>query len=107
MHVVDITHESALEQSRTVEQTLHDLGLGERSQLMVLNKADLLTERLGNPLQAMTDSAGGLWEWPPQALRVSSAKGWGLDELLLRIERALATGGTEADYREAYQGTYR
>ncbi|MEE8369363.1 MAG: hypothetical protein V3S00_01190 [Dehalococcoidia bacterium] len=84
--------------------------LGERKQLLVLNKADLLTERPGKrfaPAAATAENGSGSGEWPPQALLVSAAEGWGLEELLLGIEGALAAGGTEAAYSQAYQVTGR
>ena len=71
------------------------LRLGERPQLTVLNKTDLLTDKQGNQTVdgAVTAVPGiALTEWPPDTLLVSAAQGWGMDELLERIEGALAAG---------------
>ncbi len=106
LHVVDITHPSALEQSGSVEETLRLLRLGERPQLTVLNKTDLLTDKQGNQTVdgAATAVPGiALTEWPPDTLLVSAAQGWGMDELLERIEGALAAGSEKAAYSQAYQ----
>ena len=106
LHVVDITHPSALEQSGSVEETLRLLRLGERPQLTVLNKTDLLTDKQGNQTVdgAVTAVPGiALTEWPPDTLLVSAAQGWGMDELLERIEGALAAGSEKAAYSQAYQ----
>ena len=106
LHVVDITHPSALEQSGSVEETLRVLQLGERPQLTVLNKTDLLTDKHGNQTVdgAATAVPGiALTEWPPDTLLVSAAQGWGMDELLERIEGALAAGSEKAAYSQAYQ----
>lgn len=86
LHVVDITHENAVEQSITVESILGELGLGEKPRLTVLNKADLLltTE------EEISDFATKIKESGQDSLLISAAKGWGLDALLGRIAEKLA-----------------
>ena len=86
LHIVDITHENAVEQSITVERILNELGLGEKPRLTVLNKADLLlaTE------EEISDFATMIKESGQDALLISAAKGWGLEALLGRIAEKLA-----------------
>jgi len=92
LHVVDITHPDAAEQAQTVEETLAELGLGDRPRITVLNKTDLLRGRDGRPLEALErldEARESLRYWRPDALLTSAVKGWGLAELLERIECAL------------------
>ena len=44
LHVVDIAHPNAFEQTQAVEATLQDLGVAERPTLLALNKVDLLRD---------------------------------------------------------------
>ena len=54
LHVVDVTHPKAPEQTRVVEKTLEDLGLKDRPRLLVMNKMDLMSNgppgQSGGPL---------------------------------------------------------
>lgn len=91
MHVVDITHPDAPLQSRTVEETLAELGLSEKPVITVLNKVDLLVRRDGSPvsgLEELREQTGTLTH-RPDALLISAEKGWGLETLLQRIEAVL------------------
>ena len=93
LHVIDVSHPKAPEQTEVVEETLEELGLGDRPRLLVINKMDLLTD--------LPDSAGGLAEVPEISLGadwekdaadgvlVSAEKGWNLDHLLSEIENQL------------------
>ena len=58
LHVIDVSHPKAPEQTEVVEQTLDELGLGERPRLLVINKMDLLTDSAG-PSSELAD-AGAL-----------------------------------------------
>ena len=40
LHVIDVSHPKAPEQTEVVEQTLDELGLGDRPRLLVINKMD-------------------------------------------------------------------
>ena len=88
LHVIDVSHPKAPEQTVVVEDTLTDLGLGERPRLLVMNKMDLLTGSLSDaepgtqPLEASRNGA-----WP--SVLVSAAKGWNLDALLEEIEKRI------------------
>ena len=84
LHVVDITHPKAPEQTEVVESTLSDLGLGDKPRLLVINKMDLLAE--ANGASAATSLRVG--DGRPGVL-VSAAKGWNLDLLLGEIENRL------------------
>jgi GTP-binding protein HflX len=95
LHVVDITHPDAAEQAQTVEDTLTDLGLADKPRITVFNKADLICGPDGLPiegLESVPEARASLRYWRPDALLVSAVKGWGLTDLLGRIEAALALG---------------
>jgi len=92
LHIVDITHENAGEQSKTVDNILSKLGLDDKPRIAVLNKVDLFVQReedIGDLVKAVEKSG-------QQAVLLSAAKGWGLDNMLRRIEHGLAdrTTGT-------------
>jgi GTP-binding protein HflX len=93
LHVVDMTHPDAVRQAETVEATLAGLDLAEKPLLAVLNKADLLIDGDGASLeQALgAEAAQTLLEpWGPEAVVISAAKGWGMEELGRRLEISLA-----------------
>lgn len=92
LHVVDATHPMAAEQAEIVDRVLGELGLAERPRLLVLNKVDRLVppERLATVsprqlLAEMRELAGDR----PDAVLISAARGWGLDDLGERIEARL------------------
>jgi GTP-binding protein HflX len=92
LHVVDITHPDAAQQAQTVDDTLAQLGLSEKARVVALNKIDLLTTRDGRALadlQELADYDLALARARPEAVLISAERGWGLDELLGRIEAAL------------------
>jgi GTPase len=80
-HVLDASapEEQAGVMRRSVEQTLQEIGAGERPRLLVLNKADLLDEATRDELRLRH----------PEAVLVSGATGEGLEELGERIAREL------------------
>ncbi len=63
-----------------MEETLQEIGAGERPRVLVLNKVDLLDENAREDLRTHH----------PDAVLVSGETGRGLDELGERIERELA-----------------
>jgi GTPase len=65
---------------RSVEETLEEIGAGERPRLLVLNKIDLLDAEEREDLRLRY----------PDAVLVSGVTGEGLEELGERIERELA-----------------
>lgn len=79
VHVVDITHHNAIEQFKTVENILIDLGLESKPRLLALNKIDLLLQKPDDLLELPPDfnqTADGT------AFLISALKGWFLDKLL-------------------------
>jgi len=106
VHVVDITHPNAAEQSQTVEDTLAELGLAGKPRITVLNKVDLLQGQDGRFIEDLADLKEfepSLRYWRRDALMVSALQGWRLGELLERMERALATGPAAAEEPPAYR----
>jgi GTPase len=85
LHVLDITHANAAQQTDTVLETLHDLRADSRPILTVLNKVDLL-EGVDESEVGKMASALGL---PEDYVAVSAERGWGLENLLKRIEDTL------------------
>ena len=86
LHVIDVTHPKAPEQTEVVEQTLEDLGLGDRPRLLVINKMDLLQNSAG------ADGARHeeyLAQAAAPGVLVSAAKRWNLDDLLREVEEQL------------------
>jgi GTPase len=80
-HVLDgsVPEAQAAIMQRSVEQTLEEIGAGERPRLLVLNKVDLLDEPARDELRLRH----------PDAVLVSGVTGEGLPELSARIEREL------------------
>jgi GTPase len=65
---------------RSVDETLEEIGAGDRPRVLVLNKIDLLDEQAREDLRLRH----------PDAVLVSGATGEGLAQLGERIERELA-----------------
>ncbi len=86
LHVVDITHPNAEEQSNTVIETLADLNLDETPMLTVLNKID----QMEGVTHEENRSLAAEMSLPADHIPVSAAAGWGLTMLRNQIEAALA-----------------
>lgn len=86
LHVLDITHPNAEEQSETVLETLADLEVDDKPILTVLNKVDAVpgvtAESIGRVAEEMN--------LPADYIPISAEQGWGLMALLERIEQTLA-----------------
>lgn len=82
VHVVDAAHPNLHERITVVNDTLAGLGLGARSRLIVLNKADALRAGEG---EALREALGAEF---PEALFVSARTGVGIEELRERLARA-------------------
>ena len=92
LHVIDIAHQSAFEQTQSVEQTLKDLGVGAQPTLLVLNKVDILRDQEGNGVRDFDEARAviqGAGAPPRNVVLVSAEKRWGLGLLLSRISDAL------------------
>lgn len=99
LHVVDITHPDAAHQSQTVDETLAELGLRGKPRVTALNKVDLLVERDGRSvanLEELADYDLSLAAHRPDAVLISAERGWGLEELLARINEVLERAHTTA-----------
>jgi GTP-binding protein HflX len=81
-HVLDgsAPEEQRAIMQRSVEQTLEEIGAGDRPRVLVLNKIDLIDEDARHELRLRH----------PDALLVSGHTGEGLDALVERLERELA-----------------
>jgi len=88
LHIIDITHHNAAEQSVTVEKILTELGLGEKPTIDVLNKLDLLAPSEEDIGDFASEISG------QEAVLISAAKGWGLRRLLERITENLVGSGS-------------
>ena len=111
LHVIDVSHPKAPEQTEVVEQTLEELGLGDRPRLLVINKMDLLT---GSPTpnselaEVRGLSLGSGWESDAaDGVLVSAEKGWNLDHLLSEIENQLVELDGPLLMTEEYAGGRR
>ena len=80
LHVVDITHPKAPEQAEVVEDTLKELGLGEKPRLLVVNKMDLVAPSEDGKSEELPLPA----KYP--SVLVSAALGWNLPMLVNEIE---------------------
>ena len=111
LHVIDVSHPKAPEQTEVVEQTLEELGLGDRPRLLVINKMDLLTDSStpnGELAEVRELSLGSGWESDAaDGVLVSAAKGWNLDHLLSEIENHLVELDGPLLMTEEYAGGWR
>lgn len=82
LHVVDAGHPQLEGQIKAVEDVLEELGVGDKPQILVLNKIDLVgkTDRLR------------LSKVYPDAVQVSAEEGNGLDTLREAIDKAMRKG---------------
>lgn len=85
VHVVDITHPNAAEQTETVNQVLEELGADGKPTIVALNKIDLLQEAGAPNIAEMRDAL----QLPAEVVAVSAQQGLGLPELLAEIEQLL------------------
>jgi len=94
LHVVDITHINVEQQAAAVMQVLEDLHATEQPILVALNKVD----RLPNPEEISAQLAG-----LSNSVAISALTGWGLPELLARIEEVLTEELVEVSALLPYQ----
>ncbi len=104
LHVIDISHANAFEQTQAVEQTLADLGVGDRPTLLALNKVDLLRNESGQRVHDFDEARAlihGAGAPPRNVALISAEKRWGLQMLLQRmidgLEGDLGTDSSEAE----------
>lgn len=77
LHVVDVSHPAMDEHIKVVEETLQEIGAGDKPTILVLNKADKLPPEWDK---------GALLRRYPNAVLVSALTGEGLDTLLSWIQ---------------------
>ena len=82
IHVVDITHSNAAEQYQTVEDILADLKLDIKPRITVLNKVD----RAAESMEELGEMTFHLKAPSDSIVTISALKGWGLTQLLHKIE---------------------
>ncbi|MGQ9814876.1 MAG: HflX GTPase family protein, partial [Candidatus Roseilinea sp.] len=114
LHVVDITHPNAVEQTQTVMDTLEDLGASQKPMVIALNKADQLS---ADALKAITGQ-GKRFDTPtnrqsPFVIRaasilddgipVSALRREGLETLLAEVEDMLYARLTPITVRLPYR----
>jgi GTP-binding protein HflX len=89
VHVVDASEseERRMLDMHAVDEVLEEIGAGEKPRLLVLNKADLLSEDERHEVEIAH----------PDAAVVSALAGEGLDELRERIEQVFAETLTEVE----------
>jgi GTPase len=89
LHVVDAseTEERRIMNMRAVDEVLEEIGAGEKPRLLVLNKADLLSDDERHEVELSH----------PDAVLVSALADQGLDRLRLQIETAFIETLTEVE----------
>ena len=85
VHVVDLTHPNAPEQTVTVHETLEELGVDDRPVVYALNKIDAVAPEHLENLDAVKTELG----IEGDAVAISAEKGINIEELLARIEQTL------------------
>jgi len=83
LHVVDISHPQAEEQIAAVNTVLNEIGAGEKSTIMVLNKVDQLAAN--GKGTAGPGALNRLQERHPHAVAISAVTGEGVPALLAEI----------------------
>ncbi len=90
LHVVDVSHPDYEQQMSTTGQVLAQLGMADRSEILVFNKADAAAD------PAVIDRALRLH---PEALAVSAATGDGVEGILEKVEEVLRSDTVEEEVR--------
>ena len=100
LHIVDVAHEAVAAQSRSVLQTLDELGLSKIPVLTVLNKADQLALPNGQPVERESDLDRLVIDNPTPGgqgtVIVSALQGWRIDALRERIAGEVLGAGAAA-----------
>jgi len=83
VHVIDITHPNADEQAAAVRETLKALGADEKQVVYALNKSDRLAPDGAHALAQLE------LQMPDGYVSISASEGWGLSDLLERVQQIL------------------
>ncbi|MDI6769344.1 MAG: GTPase HflX [Anaerolineales bacterium] len=94
LHIVDISHPSAMNQAQAVQHTLKEIGAGHIPMITVLNKID----RLADP-----QAARAAIQHYPQSVAISARTGDGLPDMLALLHNALYETYTPILVRLPYQ----
>ncbi len=92
LHVIDIAHPNAFEHTRTVEDTLTELGVSAKPVLLALNKVDLVKNEDGSTVATFDEARDAIVAAgvpPPNVVLVAAEKRWGLENLRERIADGL------------------
>lgn len=89
LHVVDISARSPLEQIRSVQGVLEDLGCGRKESILLLNKTDLLKD----PVEL-----NFILNRFPRAIGISVKRGEGLERLRERVLEVVSRGEVEIEF---------
>ena len=112
LHVQDITHPNAAEQSDVVERILHDLGVSDKPRILVLNKVDLLDDATGADDFDVAAAAASTADWliadapENRAVFTSAQTGSGLRPLLNEIDAALSAAEDAPDLSDLQAVSY-
>jgi GTP-binding protein HflX len=107
VHVLDLTHPNAEEQSKTVDEVLAELGVGDKPKIVALNKIDRLFPDLVRQGSGRNGASKGKGPAPvdtasisatiradldlgPGYVPVSAKLNWGMDDLLKAIQDTLS-----------------
>ena len=97
IHVLDLTHPNAEEQSQTVDEVLKELGVDDKPRIIALNKIDALFPdlRQNGSAHALTpenisSQLSVDLELGAAQVPISARNGWGLDALLKQIQETLS-----------------
>ncbi len=85
VHVVDVTHQNAVEQFATVNEVLEELGADGKPTIIALNKADQIDTVSEEDLDRLRETIGD--EWP--VVTISGFTGIGIEALLGEVELGL------------------
>ncbi|HOA21683.1 MAG TPA: GTPase HflX [Anaerolineaceae bacterium] len=94
IHVVDISHQNAAQQKKTVLETLLEIGAGDIPVITAYNKIDLLAQYELERVRSNLEN---------QALLISAKKASGLEALLETIGRELFAAYVELDVLLPYE----
>ncbi len=107
LHVQDITHPNAAEQSDVVERILADLGVSDKPRILVLNKVDLLDDPDGASDASTADWLAALADdAETRAIFTSAQTGSGLRPLLAEIDAALSAAEDAPDLSDLQAVSY-
>ncbi|HAS27620.1 MAG TPA: hypothetical protein DCR59_00190, partial [Dehalococcoidia bacterium] len=94
LHVVDFSSGSAAEMCEVVEDVFKDLGISNKPVITVLNKIDLLLDPQKKWIEneAITFFENQEIEKEENAVIISAKKGWGLKNLLNKVNEVINNG---------------